>query len=1330
MLTLCAVFAACRGQSKVLEIYSNPVSEPGGELQLALPAGLRSLESDMTLLIHKGAHMLPELTLIRDISDVTLLGNGPAEEVVITCAAGVGLAFFNLVNFQVRNLTIDGCGLNQGRWDPIYPLLNRTFDIMIEIPRVVSVGIIIVVCRDVTLENLEVRHTQGIGLLAVSPLGSSQLRNVQFQNNVPPSCPPKLFNSNDHATWIGGGAYFLYQDLRRPMVAMRHSLTVEGGTFTDNQDCSITVLLESFLEHSMELAELGYQVGAGGGLTVMMAQTRFAVAVSVTDSRFENNAARNGGGLHVGVFSGIPSPTTILVAQCTFVNNGRKPSIVTSGGGMIVNIGLIRPSQVRGELVIPDAVGGVLIDVQHSMFGNNMARTGGGAAIASYYAEQHIFDSTYRVNFHKCRFGNNQGIGGSALLVYETKSSGFEPGLQVAISDSTFTENSRMNNDLQVGTTQDYGVLHVRNVNVTLSGNNLFTRNAAPALGAVASLVNVIDLATFERNKAVNGAGMQLLSRTLLILHRNAHLRFISNRAELTGGAIFVQDTNNFTLTPDDCFLYFNEPGYALCTNAAICLPDNVTVEFTGNGARLGSLVFGSALTTCPWLPTLMQSSPEFDAMGNVYENLQNYHNTFIFEHKDSALLFSTPAARLRAEKHLNISVMPGEQFFVDMMALDDFNNDVPQVITSNVVGKGEEESTSVIGDFGFFELRPRLQMFAPITVYSEENINVTIRLTTIDLEAEMMLNVRLTSCVVGFNHSDRQCVCDERLISRVISCDTNFTVGHNSWLGPVHARSNTTNNDLTVTTCLLNYCKDGSKEVVSGEWDSQCREDFHRAGRLCGRCEDGYSLQLGTNACAKCTNWYLFLLVFFLLAGFFVVFLTTLLQFSVAEGFFVAVLFYSNIVTLFAVYFNDNEITGINFLTAFFSLNFGIPSCFYDGMDSLALSALQLAFVAYLFILALLHILFDGRVYLKFVDTVHQRYSPSKTFATLIIQSYVSLLQYSFGVLSFTVVSSFDGNQHVFWYTDPSVDYFTGFHIILGIIAIVLFFVFLIPAPILFTFYPRAIYRWPYFNKLKPLYDALYAPFKPQFRSWLGFQLIFRIVLFIIAHFVPTPHHLLAASICLLLYLHLQTRFQPYIAEWANHLESTLIVNALFYMVVTLYFGNLSSVSDLSVILSVIILAVFADCFIVIAFIRHIIERNPKMCKRIKSAFKRSRGDKELASPVTPTIRVLDSVGNDVSDTLQHRAVSVDYLNSIPDREKKRMGQEFEVSYTEYREPLLDEGDLDIHTSYSVVISSNSNASGSPRHSPPRPQHRLLQANSQTTAALDVDSFISRNTA
>ena len=1310
MLAVTILFTVSSCADKTLDIVANPSNVmDSNKLQVELGVGLKLLQSNMTLFVHPGNHVVPNFTFIQDLTGVTIQGLGPARNININCPPTIGLAFFNVSNFQIRNVTISGCGLSDHHWDQINETLHDTFNMSIKIPRVVKVGILLAACRDVTLANLVVKETRGIGLLAISLLGAARLQNVHFENNTSPRCSPTVDNfiNHDYHSWIGGGAYFLYQDFKDPLETENHLLTITGSQFTNNRDCSITILVENYIERSAGLADLSYEIGAGGGLSVMMSQLKYTVSMNVINSEFRENLARSGGGVHVGLFSGTPPPTNILLQGCNFVRNGRD-EMVSIGGGLLINIDLVHPSELQNEHNIEDVEENVSINILDSMFTDNNANMGGGAAIISNHAEQHAFDSSYQARFYKCVFQRNHAFGGAALLVYEKKDSGFANGLQLYIAESMFERNAfdlKNNINIEVGGILDFGAVHVRNINLTLSGKNRFFRNSATGLAAMSSLINVRGNLRFTRNRAGLGGAMKLVENSLLIPKQNANIVFEGNRADLLGGAIYVlMHPTNFTFIPDDCFLYFNEPGYTLCRNDANCLPDNVSIIFRSNKAMQGGAVFGTALETCPWLAHFKEDTTyRYNHNQSVYENLNRSGRVFSFDQAPiHPRLVSTETARLRVEKDLQISVMPGEQFHIDISALDVFNRPVPEVITSAVVGEDRDDnSTSVIGDFGFFTIEHTTFEAAPIAVYTEENKNITVRLTTVDFQAEVLLKVMITGCILGFVHSELECVCDERLASHSVSCDTttHFTVDQNIWLGPIHESTNATNNDLTVASCVLNYCKTDATNVRSGEWESQCADGFHRSGLLCGRCKDGYSIQLGTNICAKCTNWYLFLLVLFIALGFFVVFVVTLLQVSVAEGFFVSILFYSNIITLYSVYFDKTyKVTGIYFITSFLTFNFGIESCFYDGMDSLALISLQLAFVGYISLLTIILIVSAKYLNLpKWLYNLNQKYSPSKRIATFTTMSYVSIVQASFGILSFTVVKTFDDEMHVRWYIDPTVPYFQGFHALLGIVALILVFLFVLPLPIFLTFFSRAIYRWRYFNKLKPMYDALYAPFKLQYRPWLGFQLIMRIVLFIFAYFVPTPHQIFSLGVCLVVYFYVHTICQPYISKWANIVESTLTGIAILYVVITLYFGNLSSIGDWAVFLSVVTLANVSYCIFIVAFIVFTIHRNPKFSKRAReivcNIFKRDKN----VEPIQPEIKVTDSIGNqvahEINDVDKNRNIStasIDNLNvNISEQERN-----LEVSFTEYREPLLDEGELDVKTAYNVVISQRRSSS------------------------------------
>jgi len=314
------------------------------------------------------------------------------------------------------------------------------------------------------------------------------------------------------------------------------------------------------------------------------------------------------------------------------------------------------------------------------------------------------------------------------------------------------------------------------------------------------------------------------------------------------------------------------------------------------------------------------------------------------------------------------------------------------------------------------------------------------------------------------------------------------------------------------------------------------------------------------------------------------------------------------------------------------------------------------------------------------------KKYSPSKVLATLVILCYVSLLQASIGILSFTAIKSLDGAVRIVWYVDPTVPYFRGFHAFLGVVALLLLFLLILPFPFFLTFCSRRIYTWKYFSKMKPVYDALYAPYKVQYRPWLGVQLFVRQVLFVFAYFLPTPHLLLALALCVVFYVYIQMNIQPYNSRWVNVIESLLMMIVLVLTILTLYFGNFISVDEVVILSVVTALVLISYGIIAAAFFKEFYSRFPNIATKLRDKFRKRETEKSVNTH--PQIKVMNSSGEEVNQQELQPHSKYRHLD-IPN------SPEQEISYTEYREPLLDEGELEVSKSYSVVIT--------PRGSPQR---------------------------
>ena len=123
---------------------------------------------------------------------------------------------------------------------------------------------------------------------------------------------------------------------------------------------------------------------------------------------------------------------------------------------------------------------------------------------------------------------------------------------------------------------------------------------------------------------------------------------------------------------------------------------------------------------------------------------------------------------------------------------------------------------------------------------------------------------------------------------------------------------------------------------------------------RLCGGCQLGFSLALGSPQCCECSNnYHLALLILFALAGLALVFFIKVLNLTVAEGTINGLIFYANIVQANqAVFFPPESVVGlypVKVFIAWLNLDFGIMTCFFDGLDSYWKTWLQFVFSLYL---------------------------------------------------------------------------------------------------------------------------------------------------------------------------------------------------------------------------------------------------------------------------------------------------------------------------------------------------------------------------------------------
>ena len=362
-------------------------------------------------------------------------------------------------------------------------------------------------------------------------------------------------------------------------------------------------------------------------------------------------------------------------------------------------------------------------------------------------------------------------------------------------------------------------------------------------------------------------------------------------------------------------------------------------------------------------------------------------------------------------------------------------------------------------------------------------------------------------ACPPGFNISEsaRSCVCEPRLAQYTNQCNITNGLGQitrdssrHFWVG----YDNSSQELILHPHCPFDYCKNVKVVFPLNNTNVQCANN--RSGLLCGACNSkGYSLVLGSSHCEYCANIYLLLLIPFALMGAALIFLLLICKLTVATGTLSGLVFYANIVgvnrTLFLPVKSTNA---LSVFIAWLNLDFGIDTCFYDGMDTYNKTWLQFVFPLYLWMLVGLMIV---------VSHYSQRFAkmlgsnPVSVLATLILLSYAKILRTLVAAVYFTHLGYPTYNRSV-WLHDANVDYLAGKHIPLFLTAVLVFLFLFIPYTTLLlcgqwlqAISHLRLFSWVNSARLKPFMDSYHAPYKAKHRYWPGLLLVLRFVLLLV---------------------------------------------------------------------------------------------------------------------------------------------------------------------------------------------------------------------------------------
>ena len=1001
--------------------------------------------SNTTMVFLPGNHTLDTNITVTNVSRLTMRGESSSGRATVVCSGSVGLSFTNIVDFKIDFLTFASCSRK-------YNGTLSDFHLT-----VVYGAILLQSSQCAELVNCSFSDNDGTALVVINADVTLSGNNFT-QNRAPTSLGGAIIAYNHTVLNFSGINNFVNNSARQGGAIFTSHNTVLGFNGTNN-----------FINNSAYWC---------GGAIFAVAHT--AVLSFNGISNFINNSAYLDGG---AIFTWNNSELSFSGTN-NFINN----SAYWYGGAIFTWNNSELSFSGTNNFINNSAVDGGAINTDDTIsfngtnnFINNSAYRGSGGAI---YAVAH----TAVLSFN----GISNFINNSAY---------YDGGAIYAVYDSVFSF-SGINNFTDNIAFSGGAIYAESNTTLTFDGTIYFTNNG--------------DRIAILTAGSTKGGGVYIGFKSTFSILPNTTVYWENNHASL-GGAIYVYDnipisycprysrrvTSQFFVPQEECF--FQLPGQNLSNGI------DVQLVFENNSADVaGSVLYGGVIDDCILIGMYPYSS------GTVFNMSVNIEDDNTNSNISSLPLHICPCTNnilnCRSYNYYNYprTVYPGEMFQVSVVAVGQRDGTVPSRVISSV------EDISLLDSQYWLQLANNTCTTFNYSVFSlsrDQSVNISLypeRSPCSTSQDKLQIEVTLSqTCPPGFNISDsaRSCVCEPRLAQYTNHCNITNGVGqitHHSgqqfWVG----YDNQSDGVILHPRCPFDYCVNDEVAITLNNTDIQCA--YYRSGLLCGACKEGYSLVLGTSHCKQCTNSHLALLIPFAVMGVALVLLLLACKLTVATGTLSGLVFYANIVAPNRTIFLPVESTdAFSVFIAWLNLDFGIETCFYDGMDAYSKTWLQFVFPVYIWLLVGLMILVSNYSP-RFAKLLGN--NPVSVLATLILFSYTKILHTLITVLYVTYLEYPTYNRMV-WLYDANIVYFAGKHIPLFLVTMLVFIFLFLPYTLLLfcgqwlqAISHLRLFSW--VNRMKPFIDSYHAPYKAKHRYWPGLLLVLRFILLLVFAFNP----------------------------------------------------------------------------------------------------------------------------------------------------------------------------------------------------------------------------------
>ena len=1244
------------GHCASVRVVPSDLSVSGSLQQVLCTDG--TLTSNTELLLDKGRHTISvdSSCVLSDLSNITISSEEGASIICSPAPAGHNFIFLNISELLIENVEFLGCGRSLPESLPSY--VNDTF---CYIGTYQKAAIVVSHVTDFQMLSVTFSGSFGYSVLAVNLRGETHFVNVTITDT------DNYRHVNCHRNEIdvscsGAGAAFIYSDTDIDKPDLSSSpLTFTNCTFMRNENnVSLFLFAPLFINVRSSFEPQDLLLTGGTALAVYVGQNTYFVPVKLQSCNLSNNMGYSSA--FVLVTHSSLRQNVIDIGDSTM--EGNLAYGLSRGGAIIVLV----ITYLSSFSSFPEFPGDTfnIFHAHNTIFRNNSAPIGG--AVYFYTSPQNV--TALSILFDNVQFIENQAEVGSAFEVNTRQATFKQKEISVLMKDVVAERNIFKTVTNTTGTSNivenSAAFVFTRVFNITVLGSSpdrksIFANNSPGGFLVLGGNMYMTGYLEFIGNRALRGGAIGLYDYALLFFSEGTYVNFTGNSAIEVGGAIYANSLGTGT-APTCVFQVIGSNRIMSSLNVDRL---NLTLRFNNNSANEGgNSIYVNPLYNCAYLPesSLIDTTTFYDAaivynsiftfedsVGNGLRELSSTPERLCYCSNGDTKTTSTECNKKAKESHM---LYPGEELTVRVFPTDRNFNPTSAVAFAEL--KSTDHSHSLIPGQYTQQLSGVHCSTMRFNILGEGNSTTSLSLYTRLGASTLSMVIILLECPPGFVYSpsDHSCICDPFITETVGStCNlTNYTVSRNSnaWIGVKDNSSDV----VFIPTCPTGYCQDNATSVDLTVEDQLCLEG--RTGILCGACKGNLSVVFGATFCKNCSNYWLFTILLYALAGILLVSVLFALQLTVTHGTLTTIIFYANIVGVNSNVFFPVHQRGFIFVwISLLNLELGFPLCFYDGMDETAKSALQAVFPIYLLMICLTIILCSEKSN-RVAKWTSSHGLP--VLATTVYLSFSKMLRYVIDILTVVTLYGKEKSLQV-WFYDGNLDYFKNTHIIIALIVALPTLLFILSIIMGLLFIKQIEKRS---SKLKPFLDVYGGSFKDKYRYWFSVRLIVLSGMCLSFAVISSNSPVLALTIQLVilcLFMVVQASIWPYRKRLANLNDLVFMVN-FFLMGIFILESFHSSKQDqfdmrLRSIVSVFGVLAFVHFVVIISFyIIRAVYRISCVKARLKPYVKKFQNE-QLPEILLRLERLKNGENSKSADGNPPTMVKLKSVNSVPSDSK-----------------------------------------------------------------------------